>query len=89
MNSQENFGCFSDCKKTSNNEEKCESWCRTPLGSYRDYCWARTCDKTDLHAWCSNIIGTGIGIQKTCEGCCATGLEYDYIKTEIVPKQFE
>jgi hypothetical protein len=89
MNSQENFGCFSDCKKTSNNEEECESWCRTPLGSYQNYCWARTCDKTDLHAWCSNGMNKGIGIQKTCEGCCNTGLEYDYINTEIVPKHFE
>ena len=83
----ETFGCFKECPKGSENQEDCYSWCRTPLGPYRDKCWARECDGKDLKAWCDNGLGMGIGVQKSCEGCCNTsGIEYEYKDLKIVPK---
>ena len=85
----ETFGCFHECTLTQANDKKelCYSWCRTPLGPYRDSCWARECDGEDLKAWCDNGLGMGIGVQKSCEGCCATtGIEYQYKDLKIVPR---
>ena len=88
----EPFGCFHECvdvpvTATNNKKEHCYSYCITPLGPYRDSCWARECDGKDLKAWCDNGLGMGIGVQKTCEGCCATtDIEYQYKDLQIVPK---
>lgn len=88
----ETFGCFHECVKvplsdTNDKKESCYYWCRTPLGPYRDKCWDRQCDGVDLKAWCDNGLGMGIGVQKSCEGCCATtGIEYEYKDLKIVPQ---
>ena len=86
----EPFGCFKECNPAEKDENKrCEFWCRTPLGPYRNSCWARMCEGPDLYAWCDNGLGMGIGVPKSCEGCCTTDIEYDYIDKNIVPKKEE